>query len=297
MYKQAIINMASPAQTAHINSAYPGQMVSRLALAWNRNSSSTITAVARMGDEVAIKQTPAGQVDGLISKPLAVDDVKSATGIDLKFPGVTLSALLAVIDYAQYDWYVSSLKHAGPSEGFTLTDVWARLQDAAGGDYRWPLPFFFSVFPVDISGVLTEDDLSSSLAYLARAGLLTGDDGAGSNEEIYTLSTESQAIAGSFISGGPRVAMTDSAPVSGGIGHEALLFARDSDALWVFDLSGNKGAVAGISPEAFHKLINIFFMPSEKEQAPGAPVCLSCGKKIVAGDEFCPECGKPINIK
>jgi hypothetical protein len=297
VYKQAIISMASPAQIARINIVYPGQVVSRLALAWNMNNSDTITVVARMGDEVALKQVPAGQAEGLIGKPLDADAVKCVAGVSLKLPAITLVAFLAVIDYAQYDWYISSLKHAEPAESFTLDEIWDRLQDAAGGDYRWPLPLLFSILPVDISGLITEKDLSSSLDYLARAGLLTADDGSGEGAGVFTLSTEGRAIAGSFIYGGARVAMTVSAPVSGGIGHEALLFVRDSDALWLFDLSGNKGAVAGISPGSFHDIMKMFFVPSEKEQEVRGPACPSCGKKIVEGDEFCPECGKPIRVK
>jgi hypothetical protein len=296
VYKQSFVNMASPAQTARVNIAYPSQAISRLALAWDRNNSSNVTVIARMGDEVALKQMTALQAEGLIGKPLAADSVKSTAAVKLKFPAVTLVAFLAAIDYAQYDWYVSSLKHAEPAGSFTLDEIWARLQDAAGGDYRWPLPLFFSVFPVDISGVLNEKDLASSLDHLVRAGLLTGDESAGAGDGVYTLSTEGRAIAGSFINSGARVAMSVSAPVSGGTGHEALLFVRDSDSLWLFDLSGSKGAVAGLGPGAFHEIIKIFFT-LEREQESKGPACPYCGKKIGAVDEFCPECGKPVKAK
>jgi len=297
VYRQSIIGIASPAQTARINIAFPNRTVSQLALAWDRNDVNIITVVSRMGGEMALKQVTAAQAQDLIGRPLEIDKVKSAAGVNLTIPAVALITWLAVIDYAQYDWYVSMLKHSEPADSFTLDEIWERLQDAAGGDYRWPLPFFFSVFPVDVSGRLSEKELSTSLGYLSRMGLLTGDDGSVDGDSVYTLSTEGSAIAGSFISGGTRLAMTISAPAGGETGYEILMFVRGSDDLWLFDLSGNKGAVAGLGPGSFNSVINTLFMQGEQMQQAGTPSCSYCGKKTQPGDEFCPECGKPLKTK
>ena len=290
VYRQAIIAMAAPAQTARVNIAYPGQAVSRLALAWSRDNSGTLITASRTGDEVSLKQMPPDQVQGLIVKALDAGTVQSAAGVKLIMPAVTLVALLAVIDYAQYDWYVSMLRHSAPAESFTLDDIWERLQEAASGDYRWPLPLFFSIFPVDASGLLSEKELADSLVYLSKTGLLKGDE----EDGIYTLSTEGRAIAGSFINSGARVALEVSAPTSSGVGHEALLFVRGEGALWLFDLSGSKGAVAGLTGGSCDDIIKAFFVAEEKAPEGWVAACPFCNKKISVNDEFCPECGKRI---
>lgn len=291
-YRQAIVTMAAPAQTAHINIVYPGQVVSRLTLAWDRDNNSALTAAARLGEEVSLRQMTMEQAQGLITEALNAGAVELSTGPKLIMPGVTLIAFLAVIDYAQYDWYISLLRHSEPAESFTLDEIWDRLQDAAGGDYRWPLPLFFSVFPVDVSGLLTEKELADSLEYLAKTGLLKRDEDVGG--DIYTLGIEGRSIAVSFLESGVRMAMEVSAPTSSGVGHEALLFVRGLNALWLFDLSGSKGAVAGLNGSACGDIIKSFFVSGEKAPEGWAATCPFCAKKVSVSDEFCPECGKRI---
>lgn len=291
-YRQSIGVMSAPAQTAHINIVYPGQAVSRLALAWDRDDGNILTEVSRLGDEVSLRPITFQQARGLVMKTLDAGEVRPPAGIKLIMPAVTLVVFLAVIDYIQYDWYLSLLRHSQPAESFTLDEIWDRFQDAAAGDYRWPLPLFFSVFPADISGLLSEKELADSLQYLTETGLLISDGGDGA--AIYTLSTEGKVIAGSFLESWKRIAIRISAPAGSGVGHEAVLFVRSQDTLWLFDLSGNKGAVSDLSADACSDIIQALFTTADKTQDASTISCPFCSKRISINDEFCTECGSRV---
>ena len=111
---------------------------------------------------------------------------------------------------------------------------------------------------------IEEEEVVQALGVLEEAGILLSlteveDD---SDSGVYAFSDAGELIADGLLHAVSKVALRVSKFVGEGeVGHEALLFVRDPNYLWLFDVAGKEGVIANLDRQAWGELSKQLFCP------------------------------------
>jgi len=299
LFSEGIAALAGPSQTGKFHYSIADQALSRLLLAWSSEDRDWVAALARTGDALALRKTSVSEIKALLAQVIALDTVVPAAKISLTLSAAAIVVFMAGMDYYRKEWYQSLLNHSVPDRTFSVADVLERIYDTASEDFRWPLIFFTKVLPKGIASSFTEEEVISALKELTDNGLLMEDREEEQALTLYSMTAAGYLITDGFLHDVSKAALAVSALADNGeIGHEALLFLRDTNYLWLIDISGNQGAIANINSASFDELmLKIMAPPDMDRNKPSQPVsihCTHCGSAIESEDRFCGHCGAEI---
>jgi zinc-ribbon domain len=298
LYSGAIATLAQPAQTGKFHYSIADQALSQLFLAWSSEDQESVASLARTGETLALRKTSVSEVKTLLTQVVALDTAVPSTKISLTLSAAATLVFMAIMDYYRKEWYHSLLNHSVPNRIFSVVDVLERIYDTSSEDFRWPLIFFDKVLPMSISSSFTEEEVFSALKELTDIGLLMRDEAEEGEQglALYALTVAGDLITDGFLHDISKAGLSVSALVDNGqIGYEALLFLRDTNYLWLIDISGNRGAIANINNTSFDALLLKIMVPPKtlptKPSQPGSTLCAQCGSEAGPEDRFCSNCG------
>lgn len=299
LFSEAIAALAEPSQTGKFHYSIADQALSRLFLAWSSEDRDLVVSLARTGDALALRRTSVPEIKALLAQVIALDTAVPSIKISLTLSAAALLVFMAGVDYYRKEWYRSLLHHSVPDRTFSVEDVLERIYDTASEDFRWPLIFFTKVLPMDIASSFTEEEVISALKELTDSGLLIEDQEDEQVLTLYSMTATGYLITDGFLHDVSKAALSVSALVDNGeIGHEAILFLRDTNYLWLIDIAGNGGAIANINSASFDELmLKIMALPNLDPINPTQPAlirCTQCGGEVGSEDRFCIDCGAEI---
>jgi len=301
LFSEVIAGLAKPSQTGKFHYSIADEALTRMFLAWSSEDKDSVASLARTGDTLALRKTSISEIKALLAQVVALDTAIPSTKISLTLSAAAILVFMASMDYYRKEWYHSLLNHSIPDRTFSTADVLERIYDTSSEDFRWPLIFFTKVLPMSISSSFTDEEVISALKELTDSGLLMRDEAEEGEQglALYSLTAAGDLITDGFLHDVSKAALSVSAPLDNGeIGHEALLFLRDTNYLWLIDISGNRGEIANINSTSFDKLLLKIMGPPNmdptKSSQPGSTICTQCGTAAKPEDRFCSNCGAEI---
>jgi hypothetical protein len=196
-----------------------------------------------------------------------------------------------------------------------------RIGDGASEDFRWPLLFFEKILPNGSLASITEEEVVEGFNVLDEAGLILSlaDEDPTAYPDLYSFSASGELIANGLMHAASKVALRITRQLGEGeVGHEAFLFIRDPNYLWLFDVAGQEGVVASLDRQAWGELISQILhpplhvdhsvdraAPSKEDIHEAATVmrsdlhvqvgsCPECGSMVKAGNQYCSSCGATL---
>jgi hypothetical protein len=267
LFTEAIHVLAAPLQVAKLHYSIGSQAISRLMLSWPNNS-SVIASLSNVKGGYVLKSGASDDLKQMINTVLGVESKIFNCNIRMEFTAQATIVLLAVMEYFRFAWYQSMLMHAQPSITFTEQDLLTRLAETEVEDFRWPLAFFAKITPADLLTQIDEDPLRESLQELIGAELIVKNDEEESSVAVlYTLTEKGHFICDRVLQDISKVALVVCGlSDNGDISYDASLLLRDDLYLWLFNISGNEGAVMNIDGETLEKLLQLLLMPFAVDQ-------------------------------
>jgi RNA polymerase subunit RPABC4/transcription elongation factor Spt4 len=331
-FTSAIKDLLNPVQMAAFHYSIAEDSFNRSFLAWGVGDAKSLALLTQKPASVSVGRRSATEIKLLITRVLAVDPSLKHANILIKMTSLAAVVLIAIFDYYRLARYRSLLLHTVPADTFVLSEILDLMQQASKEDFRWPLFFLEKVLPADLSKSADLQKLSIVMDELIKTGFVEKIE-AEQNEPgpaVYALTDAAQIVSEALIHNSSKVALTISAPrPDKQIGHETYLFLRDTNFLFLFDITGSQGVLTGLDAGSCDTLLNKIFSaprcsmqdmpqagvsPAATKQAgalycagcgavfkPDAKFCPSCGTQAEAqaaptSNKFCPGCGQPVNI-
>ena len=326
--------LVAPDEAGTLHYSIGDRSLSRLLLGCTVEDSDHLAVLAKQGEMRSLSLRSYSEITHMLAQVLAADSTVATFNFSLSLSAIATIVFLALSDCYCAAWYRSLLSHTIPVESFTLQEIAERIEDTAA-DFRWPFLFFAKVLPVDIASELTRDDVIGGLEELSGLNLVVKNEGEARENEpvLYSLGEEAELISDGLRTNAGKVALNISTVnVDNKIGHESVLFVRDANYLWLFDITGNRGAIASIDSDTFNDLLHKMLTPPtikaptspEAEMSAGAVVpevgevksedkvdskiaatvpskepvsanrCSQCGKELLPEADFCHICGAPV---
>lgn len=313
-FTSAIKELLNPVQMAAFHYSIAEDSFNRSFLAWGAGDGKSLALLTQKPGSVSVGRRSATEIKSLITRVLAVDPTLKHANILIKMTSLAAVVLIAIFDYYRLARYRSLLLHTVPEDSFVLSEILDLMQQASKEDFRWPLFFLEKVLPADLSKSADLQKLNSVMDELIKAGFVEKIE-AEQNEPgpaVYALTDAAQIVSEALIHHSSKVALTISAPRSDKqIGHETYLFVRDTNFLFLFDITGSQGVLTGLGAGSCDTLLNKIFsaprgsmqdMPQAQAAASatvqakqaGAAQCGKCGTELKPGAKFCPSCGAPV---
>ncbi len=252
--------LADPRKVVQFHSVVADEHVSRCLLAWHPDMGGAWVSLARSGDlrRVSLRSEP--ELRFLVANALAADDALRPDRISVKLSTPEVLALLAVLDQLRRARLISLLDHKEPVALFAPEDVQARLGEAAVEDFRWTLPFVAKLLPLAVGELAVAKDPRPALLALEKAGLLERV-GTAANRVVCELTPAGTFLEAGFRNASARAALSVTAPVRGGYGHDVLLLARSVFDLFLLSMSGGDAALSTLLAGDLDELLKIVFGP------------------------------------
>jgi hypothetical protein len=256
--------LSAPDQSGMLTYSIGDKSVSRLKLAWVHGEQD-IAVLGRTGLEYSLALQDRDKLLANIGQVLAIYQPLNEALFNVSLSATAALLILAIADCYRADWYKSALAENLPLGSYTIGEIDERLKNSTA-DFRWHLPFFTQILPVNLSEALPLEEVEAGLAELVALELLKIDGDKETGETpLYTIGGELEFISDGLLNSIGKVALTISnINENGKLAAEAVFFARDDRHLWLTQISGNKGAVANIDQETFENIIHILTLLPEK---------------------------------
>jgi hypothetical protein len=252
--------LADPKKVVRFHNVVADEQVSRCLLAWHPDMGGAWVSLARSGDLRRISLRSEPELRFLVANTLAADDALRPDRIAVKLSTPEALALLAILDQLRRARLISLLDHKEPVALFAPEDVQARLGEADVEDFRWTLPFLAKLLPLSVGELGVTKDPRPALLALEKAGLVERV-GVAANRVVCELTPAGTFLEAGFTNASARAALSVTAPVPGGLGHDVLLLVRSVFDLFLLSLSGGDGALSTLLAGDLDELLKVVFAP------------------------------------
>jgi hypothetical protein len=328
-FTSALEILGDPQCVADFHYSIAEHSITRSYLAWSKTEDEPLAILTRRADGFALTTRSMQEIEALITQVLAIDDGLASANLAMSLSAVTTLVSLGLMDAFRFSHLQSWLTHTAPPQSYSAGDVLERVRGATSEDFRWPLLFFEKILPNGTIASIKEEEVVQALGVLEDAGVVLSlsDDEASSNPRLFAFSDAGELIADGLLHTASKVALRISRIVGEGeVGHEALLFVRDPNYLWLFDIAGQEGVVASLDCQSWDELSGQLFYPQqdlleevhvEAGQAEGEDIqekddihgvatvmqsdlnvqverCPKCATMVKAGNRFCSTCGATL---
>jgi hypothetical protein len=250
--------LADPRKVVHFHNVVADERVSRCLLAWHPDMGGAWVSLARSGDLRRISLRSEPELRFLVANALAADDALRPDRIALMLSTSDALALLAVLDQLRRARLISLLDHKEPVALFAPEDVKARLGESGVEDFRWTLPFLAKLLPLAPHDLAVTKDPRPALLALEKAGLVERV-GVAANRVVCELTPAGTFLEAGFRNASARAALSVTAPVPGGVGHDVLLLVRSVSDLFLLSMSGGDAALSTLLAGDLDELLKVVF--------------------------------------
>jgi len=326
-FTSALETLADPLCVAELHYSIAEHSITRSRLAWPQREDMPLAVLTHRMDGFALTTRSKGEIEALLARVLAVDAGLASANLSVSLPAVTTLVGLAVMDAFRFSQLQSWLTHTAPPQSFSPANVVERIQDAKAQDFRWPLLFFDKVLPNDAMASIEDAEVVQALRDLEDAGVILSLADGESDPACFAFSDAGELIADGLLHAASKIALRVSRLIAEGeAGHEALLWVRDPNFLWLFDVAGQEGVIASLDRQAWKDLLSQILNPQldlvdenqaqagsqeeqdlrdDNEMHAAATImqsdlelqlarCPKCASLVKPGNRFCPTCGAPL---
>jgi hypothetical protein len=325
----AFLTLGEPLSVAALHYSVADHSLTRSYLAWPMGEDEPLAVLTRRSDDFALTTRSKSEIQNLLANLLAVEQGLISANLAVDLSAITTLVALGFMDAFRFAHLQSMLSHTAPPQSYSVEEVMERIRVADKEDFRWPLLFYEKILPNGTLQSIQEKEVLQAFEVLEEAGVLLSlvDEVESSNLAFYTLSDAGALIADGLLHEASKVAMCVSRMVGESeIGHEALLFVRDSNYLWLFDVSGREGTIASLDAEIWSELVQQLLHPEtvplgnieagveptteekvvedtgfrsaatvmQSELDPQVLRCPKCAALVKPGKRFCPACGASL---
>lgn len=268
--EKAVHALANPDWAARLHHAVADETITRSVLAWPKDGQEDeIVCVTRLGKNRRISLRSAWEVSSIIGRILAGGLGLREQNFGCRISSPAVFSLLGFFDQLQHARLYSMLAHASPIDSVTPAEVFQRLAESELEDFRWVIPFFEKVLPTGALTSISKEDVQTTLAELAKAGLLEAVDEKGA---LYQLTGSGQFAADAVFHNLSRAAICFSQLLPDGqAGYEAVLFLRGPAGLFLYDISGAEGVALTLTQPALEEMLENLFTRNNNPPRPSAP--------------------------
>lgn len=273
--------LADPRKAVHFHSEVANEQVSRCLLAWHPDMGGAWVSLARTGDLRRVSLRSEAELRLLLANTLAADDSLRPDRIAVNLSTPEALALLAAFDQLRRARLISLLNHNEPVTLFAAEDVQARLAEASVEDYRWTLPFLAKLLPLPVGGLAVAKDPRPALLAIEKAGLIERL-GTSGDRVVCELTSAGTFLEAGFRESSAKAALSVTALVAGGLGHDVFLLVRSLFDLFLVSLSGGDAALSTILAGDLDELCKIIFAPPPPMPPPVVSGSQSAGQGVEA---------------
>jgi hypothetical protein len=320
-FTSTLQTLGDPLCTAELHYTIAEHTITRSHLAWPKVEGESLSVLTNRAEDFALTSRSAQEIEALMGQILAVDEGLATANLAVDLTAVTTLVAIGLMDAFRFSQLQSWLTHKLPDQGYSALEVMERIRDASSEDFRWPLLFYEKILPTGSVASITEAEIIEGFKILDEAGLilsLTEEDST-APPDLYSFSNAGELIADGLMHAASKVALRVSRLIGEGeVGHEAFLFIRDPNYLWLFDVAGQEGVVASLDRQCWGELSSQILHPplhgdhSEDAAAPSkediheaatvmrselhvrVASCPKCGGTVKVGNQFCSSCGAAI---
>ncbi|MCP5541770.1 MAG: zinc ribbon domain-containing protein [Akkermansiaceae bacterium] len=303
VYRAALETLARPDRVGVLHYSLGEESVSRAILAWGAPTGRGIVLMVRGdGDQWRLRVEPAESLRKTIATVVLEDTPLSPVDIRCAVTHEAAAVFLAAIHLLRENRLLAMLSHREAPRAFdegSLADV---LKDSGTEDFRWSLPFFDKVMPVNPGEISWEKIVPGALGELAARDLVAP----AADGKTWHLTASGYRIAladhHQLTKFGLRISEINK---TGKVGHEGLLGIRSLHDLFLFNLAGREAVVAAADFNSLGKLLEPFLFRETLErtrktettgngQEHGSRSCPACAARIPADAAFCKHCGMAL---
>jgi predicted RNA-binding Zn-ribbon protein involved in translation (DUF1610 family) len=246
-YLNAIVRgLAYPVRLMRLHYSIADESVSRQLIVWRGESDEVIT-LARNGKVWRASTNSEFGVHTLIKEMLGAGSDLRRDPFALSLSSSSVLVFLGILEQMRYARLYSTLMSQTPVEVFAPVDVMERMHQAVKEDFRWPLAMFEKVLPVRMMDKVQLEDVTEGLNELVKLQLVEACDEKGL---LYQLTPPGFMVADGVLHEVSKAALCiTQCRADGVVGHDAVLLVRSSFYLFLFELSGEVGALATLDEE------------------------------------------------
>jgi len=243
---EIIRGLAHPMRLLRLHYSVADETISRQFIVWPGASDAVVT-LARNGDVWRASQSTEFGVRSLVEEILGAGSSLRRDPFALGLSSMGVMVFLGVMEQMKYARLYSTLMSQDQDWNFTPEDILERMRQSVKEDFRWPLAMFEKVLPVEIMEVIAIEDVTRGLAELVKLELVEAVDDQG---RIFELSDSGRMVADGILHEVSKAALcVTQCREDGVIGHDAALLVRASFYLFLFEISGEAGALAALDAE------------------------------------------------
>jgi hypothetical protein len=330
VFASAFSTLGEPLSAAELHYSVGDHSLTRSHLFWSMDKDEPLAVLTRRGEDLALTTHSRSEIQNLLENLLAINEDLASANLAVDLSAVTTLVALGLMEAYRFAHIQSALTHSAPPQSYSVEEVMERIKDADKEDFRWPLLFYEKILPSGTIPSIRDEEAQQAFEVLEEAGVLLSlseEGGEPSDPAFYALSDAGELIADGLLQAASKVGMRVSRLVDESeVGHEALLFVRDPNYLWLFDVAGREGTIASLDAEIWGDLMQQVLNPvafpvdhiaaqkdtvKEKDSMEEAdfrraatvmqsdlvsqPVnCPKCGALVKPGKRFCSSCGTAL---
>jgi hypothetical protein len=325
----AFSTLGEPLSAAELHYSIGDHSLTRSRLVWPMDKDAPLAVLTQRGENLALTTRSKSEIQKLLKNLLAINEGLISANLAVDLSAVTTLVALSLMEAYRYAHIHSMMTHSAPPNSYCVEEVMERIKEADQEDFRWPLLFFEKILPGEILQSIQAEEVQQAFEILEEAGVLLGlsDESENSEAFSYALSDAGELIADGLLHSASKVGMRVSRLLDeSNVGHEALLFVRDSNYLWLFDVAGREGSIASLDAEIWDDLMQQMLNPvafladhigvkmntvtqegfgedvdfrkaatvMQSDLVPQVLNCPNCGVLVKPGKRFCSACGTAL---